>query len=110
MSQKHRPRSATRRTRSVKRMRLDQLRPHWLLDELFDPVPEEKIAAVARVMAGGQPPPDQVEVEPGGTVLYGALYVEAARRAGLAELEVTVREGLGAAPPEAIQVELIDLH
>jgi ParB-like chromosome segregation protein Spo0J len=98
------------RTRTVRRVRLDQLWPHPLLAMLLDPPPEEKIEQLAESTRKGQQPTGLIVFDPDGYVLFGAPLVEAARLAGLTDLEVTTRPDMAGMSELEKELELIDLH
>ena len=110
MVQNHSPEKGKNRTRRVSRMPLSDLRPHYLHELFFDPPPDDKLDALAARLKQGLPLPGSVEVESDGTVLIGMPSVEAARRAGWAELEVVVRQDLEVFGDVPKELEIIDLH
>jgi hypothetical protein len=110
MSSIHETEPSNTRKRKVKRVPVQDLWIHPLHAELFDPWPEAKVAKLAAAMEQNQPAPVHVEIAPATTVLFGAIYLEAARRAGWTHLEVVVRTDLEGVPDRVKELEIIDLH
>src|SRR5689334_3721495 len=86
------PEPLPQRTRKVRRMPTDHLSIHPAYQAFFDLPDAEEVDALAGEMRSNPRLPCHVEAEPDGTVLYGWQFVQAARQAGRAELEVTVRQ------------------
>ncbi len=104
------PTAATGSTpaRTVARRHPDELTPHPELTALFGEPPDEEVARLAHLLRAGHIPDLLVQATPGGRVVYGYPVILAARRAGLDEIEVVVREDLASQDDCPVALSVID--
>jgi hypothetical protein len=104
------PEALPQRTRRVKPLPTDHLTMHPAYKAFFELPPTAEVEALASDMQSNPRLPCHVEAGPDGTVLYGWHVVQAARVAGRAEMEVTVRQDLDGLNEYAVELEMIDTH
>ena len=98
----------TSTTRTIVRRNPEVLAPHPELLTLFGEPSEEDINRLVRPLLRGRAITVFVEIVPEGEVLYGYTAVLAARRAGLQELEVILREDLSGRSETIVTLAVLD--
>ena len=85
------------------RVLLKTLEQHVAYQRLFGPAPEGAVAPLVRAVADNPAQRTPVEVLPDGSVLFGWEWVEAARRAELTELVVSMLPELAQANETVVE-------
>jgi hypothetical protein len=95
-------------TRTIGRRRPGALKPHPELLALLGRPPDGEIDRLAESLAADRSLGLLPEITPGGLVLHGHAAVLAARRAGLRDMEVVVREDLVGRAKAVVALAVID--